>query len=157
MTIVSSSPHALQRTCICTVYKQTYRQLQAEMDSLCQFLFRENALCMSGSITFALNSKRERKWELRYWRNVCCLLERGGEWRPCCALCLSVHYPTTSVKDMHTSRGWTWTVIGSGWLMMHAADSAVWNTNQRKKEPQDSLLVTKRLITGSWNVKEYVS
>lgn len=62
MTIVSSSPHGLQRTCICTVYKQTYRQLQAEMDSLCQFLFRENALCMSGIITFALNSKRERNW-----------------------------------------------------------------------------------------------
>ncbi len=63
MTIELSSPHGLQRTCICTVYKQTYRQLQADMDSLCQFLFRENALCRSRSFTFCIKQQeRERKW-----------------------------------------------------------------------------------------------
>lgn len=42
-TIISSNPHGLQRTYICTAYKHTYRQLQVEIDGLCQFLFRENA------------------------------------------------------------------------------------------------------------------
>jgi len=115
MTIVSPSPHGLQRSCICTVYKQTHRQLQAEMDSLCQFLFREKRSLDVWEYYFCIYQQESEEMgkEQRYWRNLFLLLERGQ--RPCCAVRLkNVLYPTTSVKDTHTSGGWTWTVIGSG-------------------------------------------
>lgn len=68
-TIISSNPHGLQRTCICTAYKQSYGQLQAEIDGLCQFLFRENAsrsaLCRSRDFSFA-SDREEMGRQQRY-------------------------------------------------------------------------------------------
>ncbi len=159
MTVGSSSPHGLLRACICTVYKRTYRQLQADMDSLCQFLFRENALCKSRSFTFFIKQQEieEMCKEQRYWRNMC---QRPYCFPPHSECSLSNH---KCERHAH-QQGQDWTVIGSAWLMTHAADSALWNTkNQRGKSlrtrsdvPLKYAPVSQRLIMALWNVRACV-
>lgn len=161
MTIESSSSHGLQRTCICTVYKQINRQLQADMDSLCQFLFRENALCRSRSFTFCIKQQeRERKWAKNRDTGETCAKDPAVSLR-----IQNVHYPTTSVKDMHTSRGWTGQLLALGdlWRMRQTQHYGILRTKKgkslrtRSDVPLKYAPVTKRLIMALWNVKEHVS
>lgn len=89
---------------LCAVYKQTYRQLQTEIDGLCQFLFRENTLRRSGIFTFALNGNRERERKLAKNRDI----------RETCAEdpAVSLHIPDHKCERCAQKQGWTGTVIG---------------------------------------------
>lgn len=157
MTIRSSSPHGLQRACICTVYKQTYRQLQADVDSLCQFPFRENTLCRSRRFTFCIKQQeREREMckEQRYWKNM--------HQRPCCFPPHSECSLSNHKCERHAhQQGLDWTVIGSAWLMTQ--HYGILRTREgkslrtRSDVPLKYAPVSKRLIMALWNVKEHVS
>ncbi len=160
MTVGSSSPHDLLRVCICTVYKRTYRQLQADMDSLCQFLLGK-MLCVSpGVLLFALNGKRERKCAKNRDTGVTCAKDPAVSLR-----IQNVHYPTTSVKDMHTSRDRTGQLLALHdlWRMRQTQHYGILRTREGKslRTRSDVSLkyapVSKRLIMALWNVKEHVS
>ncbi len=70
----------------------------------------------------------------------------------------NVHYPTTSVKDMHTSRGWTGQLLALGdlWRMRQTQHYGILRTREgkslrtRSDVPQKYAPVTKRLIVALW-------
>ncbi len=118
-------------------------------------------LCVSpGVLIFKLNGKRERKCAKNRDTGETCAKDPAVSLR-----IQNVHYPTTSVKDMHTSRDRTGQLLALHelWRMRQTQHYGILRTREgkslrtRSDVPLKYAPVSQRLIMALWNVKEHVS